>query len=499
MSESRSLVRSMVVIGGARAASILLTILRIKLVAILLGPHGIGLLSLYSNLVNTASTAAGLGISTSGVRELVNVEPLSRKQALVRRSLVTSLAVQGFVASLCIWLAREPISIWLLGDVAHAYEVGLTGIGVVLTLVGAAYNSILQGLNRIGDLGRVMVISGLFGSAVGLAPLVIMGESGLIWFFLAQPMATMVFALIYSRRIHRARLNGYRLREMFRIWRPMARLGLAVMLGGLATTSALLFARSRIAQDLGLDAAGQFAAAWSVTGTYVGFLLHSMSADYYPRLTKAVSDRPAANALVNDQTQLGLVIGGPILLLIVGWAPWVTNILYSADFLPAAGVLQWQTVGNVFKLASWPLGYYLIACANGKAFLFAQVVFNLLFLILLLPAIERFGLLATGPSFTIAYFIYFVVMVIIVRTSIDFRWQPLSLGLIALYTILSVGLLALSITAPLAAKVASPMIALFTAVFGLRVVLAKVDSEGRVASRLARIFDAIGWPLRSSH
>lgn len=42
----------------------------------------------------------------------------------------------------------------------------------------------------------------------------------------------------------------------------MARLGSAYMLGGLATTSTLLLVRSVITQELGLEAAGYFAAAW---------------------------------------------------------------------------------------------------------------------------------------------------------------------------------------------------------------------------------------------
>lgn len=80
----------------------------------------------------------------------------------------------------------------------------------------------------------------------------------------------------------------------------MARLGSAFMLGGLATTSTLLLVRSVITQELGLEAAGYFAATWGITMTYVGFLLSAMGADYYPRLTEVIHDRQAANALMND-------------------------------------------------------------------------------------------------------------------------------------------------------------------------------------------------------
>ena len=59
--------------------------------------------------------------------------------------------------------------------------------------------------------------------------------------------------------------------ETWDVWKPMAKLGAAFMLGGLATAATLLLVRSRISQELGLDAAGHFAAAWGITMTYVGF------------------------------------------------------------------------------------------------------------------------------------------------------------------------------------------------------------------------------------
>ena len=58
----------MMVIGSAQAVNILIFILRMKVLALLLGPAGIGLLSIYNNLLAMVSTAAGLGMGSSGGR-----------------------------------------------------------------------------------------------------------------------------------------------------------------------------------------------------------------------------------------------------------------------------------------------------------------------------------------------------------------------------------------------------------------------------------------------
>ncbi len=497
MSESRGLIKSMTIIGSAQAVNILISILRMKVLALLLGPTGVGLLSIYNSLQGMVSTAAGLGMGSSGVRQIASVKGEEQALSRVRRVLLAAHLAQGTLAMLGVWLLRAPIAEWLFGDRSYATEVGLIGLAILLGLLATAQTALLQGMRRIGDLGRVTVLSALVGTVAGLAAVWFYGQAGLVWFVVVQPLATLLVALRYTRRLPQPTAPRPSAVEIWEVWKPMATLGAAFMLGGLAATATLLLVRSRITQELGLDAAGQFAAAWGITMTYVGFLLGAMAADYYPRLTEVINDRAAATRLMNDQAQLGLAIGGPVLLLLIGLAPWVITLLYSAEFGPAAELLQWQTVGNVFKLASWALGFAFVAAARSKTFLLVQINFNVIFLLILWPGLTYFGLVAAGPAFMIAYILHFGLLNILAHTMQGFRWQALSLWLLALHVTLSVALLALAQTAPLAAAFASPLLAFATGLFGLRVVLIKMGPEGRIAARLTRIYAAIGWPIRS--
>jgi PST family polysaccharide transporter len=112
--------------------------------------------------------------------------------------------------------------------------------------------------------------------------------------------------------------------------------------------------------------------------------------------------------------------------------------------------------------------------------------------------LSEFGVVAAGPAFTIAYIIHFAVLNVLVRRNSGFRWQPLSLWLLAMNAGLGAGLLVLAMSGPLAAALAAPILALGTGLFGLRVVLIKIGPKGRLAARLARLYAAIGWPIRSS-
>ena len=494
---SRGLIRSMMVIGSAQAINILISILRIKVLAVLLGPTGIGLLGIYSNLQDMVSTAAGLGMGSSGVRQIASAKREEQELSRVRRVLLIAHIVQGTIAMFGLWLLKVPIAEWLFGDQSYAMEVGLIGVAVLLTLIAIAQTALLQGMRRIGDLGRVTVLSALAGTIAGLTAVWLYGSSGLIWFILAQPLATAFIALRYTLSLPKTAVFTLSISAIWTVWKPLAKLGTAFMLGMLATAGTLLVVRSWITQELGLEDAGHFAAAWAVTITYVGFLLGAMGADYFPRLTEVIDDRTAATRLMNDQAQLGLAIGGPVLLLLIGLAPWVITLIYSAEFAPAADLLQWQTVGNVFKLASWPLAFSIISAARSKTFFLMEISFNIVFLAITLLFLPMLGLMAVAVAFLAGYVVYFASVSILAHTLQGFRWQSLSLGLLILHIMLALLLLVFARSAPQVAAIASIFLALGTGLFGLRVVLTKIGTESAVAARFARFYAVMGWPIRS--
>ena len=54
----RQILKSSSIIGGASVINILIGLVRTKIIAVLLGPTGIGLVSLYTGLLSTATAVA---------------------------------------------------------------------------------------------------------------------------------------------------------------------------------------------------------------------------------------------------------------------------------------------------------------------------------------------------------------------------------------------------------------------------------------------------------
>jgi len=95
----------------------------------------------------------------------------------------------------------------------------------------------------------------------------------------------------------------------------------------------------------------------------------------------------------------------------------------------------------------------------------------------------------------VGHIVYFAIVNTIVHNFQGFRWQPQSLLLLLLHLTLELALLALARTEPLLAAITSISLALATCLFGLRVILIKTGSGGRLTARLTRIYKVIGWPI----
>src|SRR6202030_782925 len=64
------ILKSSALVGGSSVVNIAVGIVRTKAMAILLGPAGYGLFGLYGSIANLAQTLAGMGVNSSGVRQI---------------------------------------------------------------------------------------------------------------------------------------------------------------------------------------------------------------------------------------------------------------------------------------------------------------------------------------------------------------------------------------------------------------------------------------------
>lgn len=419
------ILRSTSIIGGASFINISIGILRTKVLAVLLGPAGVGLASLFNGLMGTASTVATMGLGPVGTRQIA--EACSKDDAhaimVVRRALFWGTMVLAIAGGLVVWSLRSILAVHALGNASYSRAVGWLAIGVALSVAGASQGALIQGMRRIGDIARLNVFGSVISTVLGIALLWRWGRAGLVAYVLIVPLASFALGHFYVARLPKPGKEAATLAEMALEWKVLFHLGLAMVGAGLVQQLAQLWIRIFVVKVLGEQSLGQYQAAWTISMQYVTFVLAAMGTDYYPRLTGVIHDPKAACRLVNEQTEIATLLSGPVFLTIMAAAPWVIHLLYAPSFIPAIAILRWQVLGDVLKVASWPLGFLILAAGDGKTFFLTETISWLVATGLITGLAPCLGLQITGIAYLAMYACLLPFVYWLAHRRIGFHWS----------------------------------------------------------------------------
>ncbi len=403
-SSYRQILKSSALIGGSSVLVLGIGLLRTKAIAVLLGPMGVGLFGLYTAIVDLAVSLTGVGVNSSGVRQVAEAvgsgdsERVARTAAVLRR---TSLWL-GVIGALLLAALAVPIASLTFGSTERSLAVALLALAVLFKLIADGRAALIQGTRRLRDLAKMQVIGALVGTGLGVLAVYVLGEPGVVTALVLAAASTLAVSWWYSRRLNIPVPALPRI-EMREEQRALLKLGVVFMSSAVMMMASAYLVRILVTRHLGIEAAGLYQAAWAVGGLYIGLVLNAMAADFYPRLTGVASDNQECNRIVNEQATVSLLLAGPGVLATMTLAPLVISILYSREFLGAVDLLRWLCLGVSLRVISWPLGFILVAKGDRVRFFASEVGWTFAYLSLAWFLIPTVGLEGAGAPFAGAY------------------------------------------------------------------------------------------------
>jgi PST family polysaccharide transporter len=173
----------------------------------------------------------------------------------------------------------------------------------------------------------------------------------------------------------------------------------------------------------GAEGNGIYNAAWALSAQFAGFILGAMYNDYFPRLSAAKNDHVSLNAMVNEQTEIGLLMALPGLMATLAFAPWLVQLLYSQDFSRAADLLPWLVLGVFGRIVGWPLGYVMLVTGSTLTYALFELFQGILHVALVYVAARNGSLEGVAVAFAFLQAIFIVAIYIIARRLTDFSWS----------------------------------------------------------------------------
>ncbi len=428
--------------GFVQVFNILVKVVINKIVALFLGSGGMGEIGLYNSSVNMLKTGASLGISQSAVRDISEAYAGNDRRRFsfiisLTKTIVRLTAILGLLATIVL---SPYLSKWSFDDNAHIVAYLWLSIVVAINIVSEGQLAILKGMRQLKALAK----ASLYGSIVGLISAVpfyyFFREGGIIPSLFITAFAALLFSNLFVARIDYDKVR-ISIKDSLKESSSMVKMGFSLMIVSFVASLFDLIISSFINHNGGLSDVGLYHAGATIITSYFGVIITSMSTDYYPRISAVHDDNTKLEGEMNRQSETGLVLAFPLVVLFVFLSSFFIKLLYSDAFIRTNEYTDFAMIGTVIIIVSNCMGMILLAKQASRVFLISVIGQRIVSLAVFIGLYKLLGLKGLGFAYIVYGLFHLVTMISILHFLYDIHLSKrvfvLLLGILSL-TILTI-------------------------------------------------------------
>ncbi len=423
-SSYRQIMKATTLFGGVQVFQILISIIRSKFVAILLGPKGMGIVELLRSTIQIISSLTNMGIGTSAIKNVAAANATNNQNKIsitiiVLRRLVWGTGLLGATITFILapWLSQLTF-----GNNEFTFAYQWLSVTFIFGQLSSGQIVLLQGLRKLQHLAKANIIGSSIGLCITIPIYYIWGINGIVPVLISSSIISLIVSYYFAKKIKIKNIFVSR-QTTFNEGKSMLGMGLALSVSGFLTILEAYIIRIYISTAGNIEDVGLFSAGFAIIGTYTGLVLNAMSTDYYPRLSEVITDQIKTNKTVNDQAEIAILIIAPLLTLFLIFIDWGVILLYSREFLPVSDMIHWAALGVFFKASSWSMGFIILAKGDKKWYFISSIIKITYVFALNILGYKYYGLTGLGISFLIAYILGFIQNMIITRYLYSFSFE----------------------------------------------------------------------------
>ncbi len=388
-------------------------LLNMKVIALFVGPPGMALFGQLQNTLQIGSSLSGLGFTNGIIRYNSEYHHSPKKQQLFNSTSFTATLVSSIVTGIIIIIFAKELSAYLFKNTQYYL---ICACGGIYLLSVSFFNLVLAILNGWQKL-RTFILLNLIQSISLLVFIVIATVlwhiEGMLWALILQSVFTAIASFwiliqlkvkisLHLSKIALAKLSSY---------------SIITLASGILGPLALLLIRDIVIEQVSIQSAGIWEAINKVSNSYVIFVTGAFSYYFLPRFAKLKDNNEIRQEIISTyQLLIPLLLAGGVFLYFVR-EPLI-SIIYTKAFNEASSIIQWQFIGDTFRVLSWLIGYLLIAKARTKTFVITELISSLLQVLLTFILVKQIGLEGSTVAYCIENIIYFAMLYLIFH----FNW-----------------------------------------------------------------------------
>lgn len=389
------LLNASLLLGGAVLLRILLVLVRSKVLAIWLGPAGLGVLSQINGIADIVSLVCtgGFGVAlarfTAGasnphaegdpvVNEARGPESMPLTGSMAARTAFRFMAVACLVTAIAVWAFSGQLAHWFIGNAAYTSLMAVVAFIVPVNTYYQYSLGLLQGAARVRSQVAQSVSYSVLWLVCAVALVWKFGLSGGAW---SMAVAWSGVALASWWLLHRARLDSLAFKDG-PFWKshPGDAKALAAMsrYGGIALVSALSIPitavglRAVLIHYHGEAAGGFYQVPVAASNLTFAVLTTALSGFVLPHVYRHIHNREQLHIELETTLRLILAFMTPVVLVLLLFRHTFTHFLFSAKFQAAAPMIAPQLCADWLHAVVWWLALPLLPAGLYAVSLFCE-------------------------------------------------------------------------------------------------------------------------------
>lgn len=414
-SSYKGIFKSTALFGFVQAFKAIIGIAKNKIVAILLGPEGMGIIGIFQTTIQFIQTGAGLGVNQSAVRDISEANGYGDKLRFSKTiSVTTQIIVYTGLLGCTITIILSPwLSKWMMGKNGYTLAFICLGLVVMFNIMTEGQLAILKGMRQLHALAKASLIGSIVGFVTAVPLYYFFGKNGIIPELIVASGLALFFANYFVKKIDYDKAK-FSFSEVLREATPMLKMGSSLMFVSFLGTIVALIVASFIRKNGGVEIMGYYSAGNTLLRSYFGMIITALMTDYYPRISAVNYDNEKLQDELNRQSAVSLTLTLPLVVIFLFLMPLFIQILYTKDFAPTMNFLKYAIYGTLITICSNQVDMILVAKFNIRLFTSIAIIMRFIELILSIFLFKYFKLAGLGITVALMGVFHITVMTIAV-------------------------------------------------------------------------------------
>lgn len=356
--EIRILLKNTVYLLITRVIKFFVGFIRTKLIAVILGTYGTGIISQINQLTELMARFTVSGMSDGLVKDIAesdkNEEIFRYKLAVAVKTYISIISIFLLTVLVLGLIFQEQLTRYFFGSNKYAayYIIGLLTFPI-LVINGISF-ALLRSYKQIKYIARSELIGIIINIIIFIPLIYFWGLNGAALYIIIGYITVLLINHYYANSII-LKPAGLKTKDIFRakISKKLVK-DLLVFAGyGLTAGVALILAegvtRAIVVSRLGVNEIGIYSPVIILTSLFVGLIMPSISTYLYTRYCECRSNDELAEVM-NDSIRFVTLLMIPFIFIITPIRYQIIPVVYSKEFIVAGHYLPWHLLGTLFYM-----------------------------------------------------------------------------------------------------------------------------------------------------